>query len=91
MIVNTFRFHHEKAPLSPTPYWTCRFDRAILSAEQINEKAVHRNVKTPEDPKMTMVAAFHGVRLMDKLDEGRAIVLKEHENNRLDLEIVALP
>jgi hypothetical protein len=90
VIVNTFRFQHERAPLSPSAHWTCRFDRAILAAGDINEKAVHRNVKAPEDPKMTMIAAFHGVRFMDKLDEGRAVVVKEHDKN-LDLEILALP
>jgi hypothetical protein len=91
VIVNTFRFFHEKSPISPNAYWTCRFDRAILAAEQINEKALRRDIKAPEDPKVTMVAAFHGVRLMDKLDESRAVVLKEHEDKRLDLEVVALP
>jgi hypothetical protein len=91
VIVNTFRFHHERAPLSPAPYWTCRFDREILSSDKINEKAVTRNVKKPEDPAVTMVNAFHGVRLMDKIDEGRALVVRESNGGRLDLEVLALP
>ena len=37
-----------------------------------------------------MVAAFHGVRHMDKLDEGRAVVVREN-GDRLDLEVMPLP
>jgi hypothetical protein len=91
VIVNTFRFHHQRAPLSPTPYWTCRFDREILSSDKINEKALRRDTKQPEDPKVTMVKAFHGVQLMDKVDEANALVLRETEGGKLNLEVVALP
>ena len=43
VIVNTFRFHHAKAPISPGPYWTCRFDASILSAPPTpTEKALQR-------------------------------------------------
>jgi len=91
VIINTFRMFHQKAPISPSPYWTCRFDREILSSDKVNEKAMRRDVKNPEDPKVTMAAAFHGVRLMDKLDEARAVVLKEADGGRLDLATIGLP
>ena len=37
-----------------------------------------------------MVEAFHGVRQMDKLGDGHALVLKE-EKNSLTLTALALP
>jgi len=91
VIINTFRMFHQRAPISPGPYWTCRFDREILSSDKINEKAMRRDVKNPEDPKVTMAAAFHGVRLMDKVDETKALVLKEADGGRLDLATIGLP
>ena len=91
VIINTFRFFHEKAPLSPTPYWTCRFDENILTpGDKVNQKAMRRNIKNPEDPAVTMVAAFHGVMHMDKLSDAQAVVVKQTDG-RQDLEVLALP
>jgi len=90
VIVNTFRFHHQRAPLSPAPYWTCRFDASILSAEKMNEQAMKRDIKNPKDPAVTMVDSFHGVMHMGKLDNTRAVVVKDN-NGSIDLEVIALP
>ena len=90
VIVNTFRFHHPKAPISPGPYWTCRFDQSILSDSNINEQATRRNVKNPDDAAITMVKSFDGVRNMAKLDDARAVVVRENSGH-LDLEVLALP
>jgi hypothetical protein len=91
VIVNTFRFHHAKAPISPSPYWTCRFDQSILAADnKVNENATHRDVKKPDDAAITMVTAFHGVMNMAKLDDNRAVVVRDN-NGRVDLEVLPLP
>lgn len=90
VIVNTFRFHHAKSPLSPTPYWTCRFDASILAAAKKNEEAMKRDVKNPKDPAVTMVDSFHGVMHMGKLDDSRAVVVKSNDGS-VDLEVIALP
>jgi hypothetical protein len=91
VIINLFRFKHAQDPISPSPYWTCRFDRDLLHAKRVNEDALVRDVKNPADPRMTMVAPFHGVRFMSKRDEASAVVLREAEGGRLDLEILSLP
>jgi hypothetical protein len=90
ILVNTFRFHHEKAPISPSPYWTCRFDQSILSGSQVNESALRRNVKNPDDAAVTMVKSFHGVRQMDKLDETHGVVAIERDG-KIDLDVLPLP
>lgn len=92
VLVNTFRFHHQKAPISPGPYWTCRFNLDLLANnEKVNEEAVRRDIKTPEDPAISMVPEFHGVMHMDRLDAGRALVVRKGADDSLDLEAVALP
>lgn len=90
VIINTFRFHHARAPLSPMPFWTCRFDQSILAAEKKNEQALKRNVKNPTDPAVTMVESFHGVMHMGKLDDARAVVVKDNDG-QVDLQVLALP
>lgn len=90
VIVNTFRFHHAKAPISPSPYWTCRFDRSLLDGDKTNENAIHRNVKKPDDAQITMVNSFHGVMHMAKLDNGRAVVVQDN-GGQIDLQTLPLP
>lgn len=93
VLANTFRFHHERAPLGPSPYWTVRFDRSILAEkEQVNEKAMRRLAgKEPASDRVQMIEAFHGVMLMDKLDEERAVVLRSGPKGSVDLEVLPLP
>jgi hypothetical protein len=92
VLVNTFRFHHERRPVSPGPYWTCRFDRDILAAnDKVNEKATRRDIANPKDPKITIVDAFHGVAHMDRLDDKHALVVRADADKKLTLEPVALP
>ncbi len=92
VLVNTFRFHHAKSPLSPDPYWTCRFNRELLADKQkVNEQAVRRDIKNPQDAAITMADAFHGVVHMDRLDAKRALVVKTNPEKRMDLEPVLLP
>ena len=93
VLVNTFRFHHARAPLSPSPYWTCRFNRELLADQRkINEQAVRRDVKNPADAAITMVDAFGGVVHMDRLDAQRALVIRNGAaEKQLDLATVVLP
>ena len=63
----------------------------ILNAPDTNEKALHRNVKNPDDAAVTMVKTFDGVRNMAKRWMiSRAVVVRENSGH-LDLEAVALP
>ena len=93
VLVSTFRFHHDRAPMGPSAYWVCRFDQSILGSAQTNEKAMRRNVKKPDDSAANVAIAFSGVRHMCKLDDGRAIVIRENKDDKakLDLEVLPLP
>ncbi len=93
VLTNTFRFHHEKRPFGPSPYWTVKFEQSLLAENaEINEKAVRRLGKgsKPATPKIEMVEAYHGVMQMDRLDEKRALALRQGEDG-VSLEPLALP
>lgn len=92
VLSNTFRFHHARKPMGPSPYWTVKFERGMLDEEQkVNEKAVLRLSETPEAKKITIVEAFHGVTQMDRLGEKDVVVLRENADKTLDLAVLALP
>ena len=94
VLANTFRFHHEKRPISPGPYWTVRFDRDILGEdEKLNEQALRRvtGKLKPATDRVSMVETFHGVVQMDLLDAKRALVLRLNKGEQLSLEPVELP
>lgn len=94
VLINTHRFHHKQRPFGPSPHWTVRVDRDLfLEKEKVNEKAIRRlDTKNPQaTEQMKMIEAFHGVVHMDKLDKGRVLVLKENEQNGINLAALALP
>jgi len=93
VLSNTFRFHHEKRPFGPSPYWTVRFERDLLGEdENVNEKAVNRlKGNDPATDKIQLVEAFHGVVQMDRLGDDRAVVLKQNATGGLDLDVLSLP
>ena len=81
VLANTLRFHHEKRPFGPSPYWTVRFERSLLGEEEnVNEKALLRLNRRlqPATPRIVMVDGFHGVVQMDRLGETEALVLKQN-------------
>ncbi len=79
VLANTFRFHHERKPFGPSPYWTVRFAQGVLAEDnKVNEQALRRlkGNYQPANDKFEVVEAFHGVEKMDKLDAHRALVLR---------------
>ncbi len=91
---NEFRFHHEKRPFGPSPYWTVKFERSLLDEkENINEKALKRlkNGADPATDRVVMIDAYHGVTQMDKLGESEALVLRLNADKSLDLAVLPLP
>ena len=93
ILANTFRFHHEKKPFGPSPYWTVRFERSLLGEnDAINEKALQRLTNgEPSTPRVEMIEAYHGAMQMDRVGTGDAAVLRVWENGVIDFEILALP
>lgn len=93
VLTNTYRFHHARVPFGPSPYWTVKFDRALLDEDDaVNEKAIRRlkGATEPATDKIQMVESLHGVTQMDNLGSDRVLVLRTTEAG-LDLEAVPLP
>ncbi|MGC3968471.1 MAG: hypothetical protein QM775_14170 [Pirellulales bacterium] len=93
VLANTFRFHHARKPLGPSPYWTVRFDRGLLGEEEnVNEKALFRlQGDKPASERVVMIDAYHGVVQMDRLGETEAVVLRQNPDNSYDLAVLELP
>lgn len=92
VLANTFRFHHERRPFGPSPYWTVKFDQSLLGEnEAVNENAIRRlKGNEPSTDKISMVESFHGVMQMDKLGESQALALRKTDAG-ISLEVLALP
>lgn len=92
VLANTFRFHHEKRPFGPSPYWSVRFDQDLLADDaKVNETATRRLAGTkPATKAIEMVAPFHGVVQMDRLNDKSAVALREAGKD-LDLVVIDLP
>jgi hypothetical protein len=93
VLSNTFRFHHERKPVGPSPYWTVRFDRDLLGEEvKVDKDALRRLAgDAPASPKVVVIESFHGVRQMDRLGEVEAVVLRETADKKLELAVLPLP
>lgn len=93
ILASTFRFHHEKKPFGPSPYWTVRFERSLLGEQEaVNEKALQRLAGgEPATPRVQMIEAYHGVMQMDRLGTSDAAVLRAGENGAIDFEVLPLP
>jgi hypothetical protein len=92
IVTNTQRF---KEPLfGPSKYWGVRVSAEYLdrsAPEQINEKAVRRNVKATSGPEgIEIFDALSGAVQIDKLDDSTMVVLRE-AGDKLRLETAALP
>ncbi|MCS6852177.1 MAG: hypothetical protein NZ700_13525 [Gemmataceae bacterium] len=93
VLMNTFRFHHAKSPVGPSPYWTVRIEQSLLTEnEAVNEKAVRRlDKKSPAAERIQVVEAYHGVMNLDKLDANRALVIRDDGEKGLTLTPLPLP
>jgi hypothetical protein len=92
VLASTFRFHHKRRPFGPSPYWTVKFEQSLLVGDKAtNEKAVRRlKGNQPATPRIEMVEAFHGVKLMDRLGPAHALVVRETKKGSV-FEPLALP
>lgn len=96
VLINNNRFHHERAPYGPSPFWTVRFDQDLLAGnepEKVNEKAVHRTKgMDPRQQQMEIIEPYFGVTRMDQLDNDRALVLRVSSDGKgVDMLPLALP
>ena len=93
VLTNTFRFHHERRPFGPSPYWTVRFDRDVLfEDDEVNEEALRRlKGNDPGTDRVEMIEAYHGVSQLDRLGADRAVVIRTSADGRDDLEVLPLP
>jgi hypothetical protein len=83
-------------PVGPSEYWTARVDYDILQeTDKINERALQRTAKGKASQSSTdraiVVASFHGVMLMDRLDADRALVIRKDDKGAVNLQVLPLP
>ncbi len=93
VLASTYRFHHQRAPVGPSPYFTVKFEQGLLTEnEKVNEKALRRlgPDNKPSTDKVQIVEAFHGVIHMDQLDAKQALTIRQTKSG-LDLEALPLP
>jgi hypothetical protein len=94
ILMNTFRMFHKQDPIGPSPYWTVRVDSNILKESQkVNEQAVRRVGAKSEQQKTSVaqvVPEFAGVMHMDRLDAGRAVVVRTNGEG-VHLAVLPLP
>lgn len=93
VLANTFRFHHERRPFGPSPYWAVRIERSVLDgSENVNENAARRLKGTePALEQVQMIESLHGVVHLDRLGDDQLLVLRAGSGEQLDLETVPLP
>ncbi len=88
---------HKSNPVGPSPYWTAKVDQSILGdTEKINEKALRRvggKGKASESAieQAVVVPEFHGVTMMDKLDDERALVIRTDDKGGYTMAVLQLP
>jgi hypothetical protein len=90
------KFGAKEDPVGPSPYWTAKVDYEILKeTNKINKDALRRTAgkgKASESvtDRAVIVPSFHGVVVMSKLDEERALVIRNNKG-AVSLEVVPLP
>lgn len=94
ILVSTHRIFN-KQPVGPSPYWVARIDAGIVSEkDNVNEKApwrADRKTLKPLTDRAMVVETFHGVMLMDRLGEDRALVIRDDGKGNKNLAAIALP
>lgn len=89
LVVHTQRFAQNT--FGPSKMWAARLSMDYLDAPQTNEKAARRDDKQHSGPEgIEIVDSLFGALQADKLDNSRAVVLKDNEGS-LSLEVVPLP
>jgi hypothetical protein len=94
ILVNVFR-KFNKQPVGPSPNWVAKVDFDLLKETvNVNEKALWRikgNPAVDVTDRATIAKDFFGVQHMDKLDNGRAIVVRASDSKSQKLSVLALP
>ena len=89
LVTHTQRFH--KPLFGPSEFWGARVDMAYLNSEKVNENATRRDTKQAKGPEgIEIVDALFGAVQVAKLDNSKAVVLRDHEG-ALAIETVELP
>lgn len=91
LVTNTYRFHYKKSLFGPSKWWGVRVNMDYVSAKDVNEAAVTRDVTKKTGPEgIEIVDALFGAVEVDKLNDREMIVLRDHEG-ALGLEVAPLP
>lgn len=95
ILINVAR-NNKKAAFGTSGYWAARVDFDLLKeTTNINEKALWRvkggDFKNNLTDRAIVADQYFGVYFMDKLDDSRALVLRETDKKGLSLSVLPLP
>jgi len=95
ILINVARNNKQPAFGFPSAYWVAKVDHDLLKETvNVNEKAPWR-IKGKGSVSLTDRVAvakdYFGVQLMDRLDNGRAVVIRDTGKKARDLNVVDLP
>jgi hypothetical protein len=97
ILVNVFR-KFNKQPVGPSANWVAKVDHELLKeTANVNEKALWRINPKKSDPSVSVTERavvakdFFGVLHMDKLDNTRAVVIREGDKKTQNLNVLTLP
>lgn len=91
IVTNTYRMPFKSDLFGNSRYWGVRVSMDFLSAEQINEKAVTRDIKSKSGPNgVEVLDALSGAVQVTKIDEAQIAVLRDADG-KLNLEVADLP
>jgi hypothetical protein len=97
ILMNNLRMMQKNNPVGPSPYWTAKVDHGILGeTEKVNKNALWRitpggKASEPKTDRVLVVPDYHGVVMMDKLDNERALVIRTDDKGNFTLAVMALP
>jgi len=96
ILVNVFRKFNQN-PVGPSANWVAKVDFTLLKeTTNVNEKALWRvdpkgKASVSVTDRAIVAKDYFGVQHMDKLDDGRALVLRDADKKSVNLRILPLP
>ncbi len=97
ILVNVLRKFFIGGAVGPNPNWVCKVDHELLKETvNVDQKALWRvdpkgKASVSVTDRAVVATAYHGVLHMDKLDNGRAVVIQDVDGKSRRLSVLPLP
>lgn len=95
ILISTIRFQHKQNPVGSSPYWAARVDYDLLKeTTNVNEKALWRikgKASVDVTDRAVIAKDYFGAQHVAKIDDARALAIRESDKGGLSLRVLALP